>query len=121
MTDIAKALEETAIVDVAACYAAQPRRNPKPVTPTEPPATIVQLIELGDPSRNIPCAACHRRGPGSSIETPNLSEQRQHCLAVEGVCLWRTPKQCIRTQATIAAILTPIEIEGLVAYYRNRV
>ena len=45
MTDIAKALEETAIVDVAACYAAQPRRNPKPVTPTEPPATIVQLIE----------------------------------------------------------------------------
>jgi len=34
MTDIAKALEETAIVDVAACYAAQPRRNPNPVTPT---------------------------------------------------------------------------------------
>jgi hypothetical protein len=64
MTDIAKALEETAIVDVAACYAAQPRRNPNPVTPTEPAATIVQLIELGDPSRNIPLRGLPPAGSG---------------------------------------------------------
>ena len=38
---------------------------------------IVQLVELGDPRRNIPpCAACHRAGAGGPIETPVLAEQR---------------------------------------------
>jgi hypothetical protein len=74
MTDIAKALEEPAIADVAAYYAAQPKRNPNPVTLAELPARIVRLVELGDPSRNIPpCAACHRSDSGGPIETPILA------------------------------------------------
>jgi cytochrome c553 len=77
MTEIAKALEETIIADVAAYYAGQPQRNPNPVTLAEPPPAIIQLVELGDPRRNIPpCAACHRAGAGGPIETPVLAEQR---------------------------------------------
>jgi cytochrome c553 len=62
MTDIAKALDESTLADVAAYYAAQPKRNPAPATLAESPPAIVHLVELGDPSRNIPpCAAT----PGS--------------------------------------------------------
>ena len=35
MTDIAKALDESIIADVAAYYAGQPQRNPNPVTLAE--------------------------------------------------------------------------------------
>ena len=65
MTDIAKALDETTLADVAAYYAAQPKRNANPATLAESPEAIVRLVELGDPNRNIPpCAACHRPGSG---------------------------------------------------------
>ena len=81
MTDIAKALDESVIADVAAYYAGQPQRNPNPVTLAESPPAIVQLVELGDPRRNIPpCAACHRAGAGGPIETPVLAEQREEYL-----------------------------------------
>ena len=76
MTDVAKALRESAIADVAAYYAGQPQRNPNPVTLAPAPPAIVQLVELGDPRRNIPpCASCHRSGAGGPIETPILAEQ----------------------------------------------
>src|SRR5262245_65488426 len=54
MTDIAKALDEATLADVAAYYAAQPKRNPNPKTLAESPPAIVSLVELGDPSPNIP-------------------------------------------------------------------
>ena len=74
MTEIAKALDESTLADVAAYYAAQPKRNPDPTTLAESPPAIVRLVELGDPSRNIPpCAACHRAGSGGPIEAPILS------------------------------------------------
>src|SRR5215475_13219764 len=81
MTDIAKALDEGTLADVAAYYAAQPKRNPDPTTLAESPPAIVRLVELGDPSRNIPpCASCHRPGSGGPIETPILSEQGKEYL-----------------------------------------
>src|SRR3954464_10995274 len=46
MTEIAKALEEPAIADVAAYYAGQPKRNPNPVTLAEAPPPIARLVEL---------------------------------------------------------------------------
>jgi cytochrome c553 len=68
MTDIAKALDEATIANVAAYYAGQPMRNPNPSTLASSPDPIVQLVELGDPNRNIPpCAACHRQGAGGPI------------------------------------------------------
>src|SRR6476659_11452989 len=53
MTDIAKALDKDMIADVAAYYAGRPKRNPNPVTLAESPPSIVRMVELGDPRRNI--------------------------------------------------------------------
>jgi cytochrome c553 len=121
MTDIAKALEETVIADVAAYYAGQPKRNPNPATLAEQPENIVRLVELGDPNRNIPpCAACHRPGSGGPIETPILSEQR-HEYIVRQLQLYASGQRRNDVYArmrVIAARLTPTEMERLAAYYR---
>jgi cytochrome c553 len=120
MTDIAKALEEPMIADVAAYYAGQPKRNPNPATLGELPASIVRLVELGDPNRNIPpCAACHRPGSGGPIEAPILAEQGREYLAQQ-LRMYASGKRRNDVYArmrAIAAKLTPAEIDGLSRYY----
>jgi cytochrome c553 len=121
MTDVAKALDEAAIADVAAYYAGQPQRNPNLVTMAESPPAIVQLVELGDPKRNIaPCSSCHRAGAGGPIETPVLAEQRAEYI-VQQLKLYASGKRRNDVYArmrTIAAQLTDEEIRGLAFYYR---
>ncbi len=121
MTDIAKALEETEIADVAAYYAGQPQRNPNPLTLASPLPAISQLVELGDPNRNIPpCASCHRAGAGGPIEAPVLAEQRDEYL-VQQLKLYASGERRNDVYARmrlIAARLTEAEIAGLAAYYR---
>ncbi len=121
MTDIAKALDEATLADVAAYYAAQPMRNPNPATLADSPPSIVRLVDLGDPSRNIPpCAACHRPGAGGPIETPILSEQRKEYIALQ-LQMFATGKRrndVYGRMRAISARLTPIEIDGLATYYR---
>jgi len=121
MTGIAQALDEPVIADVAAYYAGQPQRNPNPVTLADAPAVIVQLVELGDPKRNVPpCAACHRRGAGGPIETPVLAEQQAQYIAGQ-LRLYASGERRNDVYArmrTIASKLTPGEIDGLAAYYR---
>lgn len=120
MTDIAKALEEPAIADVAAYYAGQPKRNPNPVTLAELPAAIVRLVELGDPARNIPpCASCHRPGSGGPIETPILAEQGRDYLArqLQVYASGERRNDVYARMRTIAARLSPEEITGLAGYY----
>src|SRR5262245_50551571 len=121
MTDIAKALDEAVIADVAAYYAGQPQRNPNPVTLADSPPAIVQLVELGDPRRNIPpCASCHRAGAGGPIETPVLAEQRAEYL-VQQLKLYASGERRNDVYArmrTIASKLSPSEMEGLATYYR---
>jgi cytochrome c553 len=121
MTDIAKALDESVIADVAAYYGGQPKRNPNPATLADAPPHIVQLVELGDPNRNIPpCAACHRPGSGGPIETPILSEQG-HDYIVMQLQLYASGQRRNDVYArmrSIASQLNPQEIEGLAAYYR---
>ena len=121
MTDIAKALDETTLADVAAYYAAQPKRNADPATLADSPEAIVRLVELGDPNRNIPpCAACHRPGSGGPIETPILSEQGRDYLALQ-LRLYASGERrndVYGRMRTIAAKLTPSEINGLATYYR---
>src|SRR6516164_1129084 len=116
MTDIAKALDEPVIADVAAYYAGQPQRNPNPLTLAESPPTIVQLVELGDPRRNIPpCAACHRAGAGGPIETPVLAEQRAEYI-VQQLRLYASGERHNDVYArmrTVASRLTDDEIAGL--------
>ena len=121
MTDLAKALDEPVIADVAAYYAAQPQRRPIPATLAESPPAIVQLVELGDPARNIPpCAACHRPGSGGPIETPILSEQQREYLVLQ-LRMYASGERRNDVYARmrgIAAKLTPSEIDGLAGYYR---
>jgi cytochrome c553 len=121
MTDLAKALNESDIADVAAYYAGQPQRNPNPVTLAAAPPNIVQLVELGDPHRNIPpCASCHRAGAGGPIETPVLAEQRDEYL-VQQLKLYASGERRNDVYARmrlIASRLTESEINGLARYYR---
>lgn len=121
MTEVAKALDEATIADVAAYYAAQAKRNSNPVTLAESPAAIVQLVELGDPKRNIPpCASCHRAGAGGPIETPLLSEQRAEYIAQQ-LKLYASGQRrndVYGRMRTIASHLTEAEINGLAGYYR---
>src|SRR3954468_1957512 len=120
MTEIAKALEEPAIADVAAYYAGQPKRNPNPVTLAESPDPIVRLVELGDPNRNIPpCAACHRPGSGGPIETPILAEQGRTYI-IQQLQIYASGERrndVYGRMRTIASLLTPAEIDGLAGYY----
>jgi cytochrome c553 len=121
MTEVAKALDESMIADVAAYYAGQPQRNPNPVTLAESPPAIVQLIELGDPRRNIPpCASCHRAGAGGPIEAPVLAEQRDEYL-VQQLKLYASGERRNDVYARmrlIASRLTEAEMKGLAGYYR---
>jgi cytochrome c553 len=121
MTDLAKALDESTIADVAAYYAGRPQRNPNPVTLAEAPSAIIQLVELGDPRRNIPpCASCHRAGSGGPIETPVLAEQRDEYL-IQQMKLYASGERRNDVYARmrlIASRLTEDEIKGLARYYR---
>src|SRR5438477_408713 len=121
MTDIAKALDEAVIADVAAYYAGQPQRNPNPATLAESPPAIIQLVELGDPRRNIPpCAACHRAGAGGPIEAPVLAEQQEEYL-VQQLKLYASGERRNDVYARmrlIASRLTEAEMKGLAGYYR---
>jgi cytochrome c553 len=121
MTDLAKALAEATIADVAAYYAGQPQRKPNPVTLADSPPAIVQLVELGDPRRNIPpCASCHRAGAGGPIETPVLAEQRDEYLTQQ-LKLYASGERRNDVYARmrlIASRLTEDEIRGLAGYYR---
>src|SRR6516164_396002 len=121
MTDIAKALDENTLADVAAYYAARPQRNPDPTTLAESPPAIVHLVELGDPRRNFPpCAACHRPGSGGPIEAPILSEQGRDYLVLQlkMYAAGERRNDVYGRMRAIAAKLTPAEIEGLAVYYR---
>ncbi len=121
MTDIAKALDEATLADVAAYYAAQPKRDPNPTTLAESPAAIVRLVELGDPSRNIPpCASCHRPGSGGPIETPILAEQGKEYTVqqLKNYASGERRNDVYGRMRFIAAKLTAHEIDGLAAYYR---
>ena len=121
MTDLAKALNEPDIADVAAYYAGQPQRNLNPLALAESPPAIVQLVELGDPRRNIPpCASCHRAGAGGPIETPVLAEQRNEYL-IQQLKLYASGERRNDVYARmrfIASRLTEDEIKGLAYYYR---
>jgi cytochrome c553 len=121
MTDVAKALDEKAVADVAAYYAAQPKRNLNILSLAESPPAIVRLVELGDPNRNIPpCAACHRAGAGGPIETPILSEQRTEYLVAQlkAYASGERRNDVYGRMRTIARELSEREINGLAAYYR---
>jgi len=122
MTELAKAIEEPLIADVAAYYAAQPQRRPNPDTLADSPEPILRLVELGAPARNIPpCASCHRQGSGGPIETPVLSEQHTEYLTqqLQMYASGQRRNDVYGRMRIIAAKLTPAEIQGLARHYRH--
>jgi cytochrome c553 len=79
------------------------------------------MVELGDPSRNIPpCAACHRAGSGGPIETPILAEQGEEYLVTQlkAYASGERRNDIYGRMRFIAARLTDDEISGLARYYR---
>jgi cytochrome c553 len=122
MTEVAKALDENIIADVAAYYAGQPQRAPDPATLAESPPAIVRLVELGDPRRNIPpCASCHRAGAGGPIEAPVLAEQRDEYLfaQLKMYASGERRNDVYARMRLIASRLTEAEMKGLASYYRT--
>src|SRR5262249_57081675 len=117
----AQAVDKRVTAEGGTDEAGQQQRNPNRVTLAAPPAVIVQLVELGDPKRNVPpCAACHRRGAGGPIETPVLAEQQAQYIAGQ-LRLYASGERRNDVYArmrTIASKLTPGEIDALAAYYR---
>ncbi len=99
----------------------QRKRNPNLITMAGATPPIVQLVELGDPKRGLPpCASCHRPGLGGPIETPILSEQNRDYLVqqLQVFANGQRRNDVYSRMRTIAAKLTPQEINGLAAYYR---
>jgi cytochrome c553 len=91
------------------------------VTLAESTPAIVQLVELGDPRRNIPpCASCHRAGAGGPIESPVLAEQQEEYL-MQQLKLYASGERRNDVYARmrmIASRLTESEMKGLAGYYR---
>ena len=120
MTPIAQSVEESDIADLAAYFAGQRKRNPNPSTMSGRTPEIVQLVELGDPKRGLPpCASCHRPGSGGPIEAPILAEQNRDYLVrqLQMYASGERQNDVYAHMRTIAAKLTPDEINGLALYY----
>lgn len=121
MTDVAKALDESVIADVAVYFAGQRKRNPNPLTLANPGPGIETLVDRGDPSRRMPpCGGCHRPSSGGPIETPILAEQGEDYLIqqMQMFASGQRRNDVYARMRTIAAGLTADEIKGLAAYYR---
>lgn len=120
MTGIAQSLEESEVADLAAYFAGQRKRNPNPSTMSGRTPEAVRLVELGDPKRGLPpCASCHRPGSGGPVEAPILAEQNRDYLVrqLQMYANGERRNDVYARMRTIAARLTPEEINGLALYY----
>lgn len=120
MAGIAAALSEDQMIDVAAHFAALARGTLDPQATTVNDPDIVRLVEDGDSARDLPpCAACHGTRAGGPIETPTLSGQRQEYLLAElrDFLKGERHNDLYARMRTIAAKLTPDEMERVTRYY----
>ena len=122
MTDVAKALDESEIADVAAYYAGQPQRNPNPVTL----APSLARRSCSSSSWAIPAAIFRpARLPSPGIRRPDRdadpcrARTRIPGAAIAALCVRRAAQRrlCAGCASSLRE-LTPAEIEGLAAYYR---
>ena len=120
MTDVAKALRESEIADVAAYYAGQPQRNPNPVTLAPVGRRSCSSSSWGilavifRPARHAIAwiRGTHRNADFGRARHEYLVKQLQLYASGE------RRNDVYARMRTIAARLTPAEIEGLSAYYR---
>ena len=122
MEPIARALDEQAMRDVAAYYAAQaPADGPFPAAAPEVLALGRTIAGEGLPERGVqPCAACHGpRGLGSPPALPHLAGQHASYLADQLVQWKRGTRRNdpLGSMAVIAGRLTDGEIRAVAAWY----
>ena len=102
MTDIAKALDEPTLADIAAYYAAQPTRNPNPATLAE---SVSGHRAPGRAWRSEPQHSAVRVVPSARLgrSDRNTHSCRAsagiHCRAVKDVCLGRAAQRCLWADA----------------------
>lgn len=123
MTPVASQLTEAQLADVAAYFASY--RTPPGALGVRYPlgeADIARLATAGDPSRGIPaCNSCHVAGSGGPIETPVLTGQNADYLArqIRLYAAGQRRNDVYQRMRTIAAKLSPAEIDGLARYYQG--
>ena len=120
MTGIAQALDDRQILDVISYYASLLKEDLDPTTAEVLDEDIVQLVQRGDSSRDLPpCGSCHGRRAGGPIETPTLTAQNRGYLAQQ-LRFYRSAQRhndIYHRMRSVAAKLTDREIDRLAAYY----
>src|SRR5262249_21773335 len=120
MSGVAQALEDQQILEVAPHLASSTTRVVNPTTGPPIDASVVRLVERGDPARGLPaCNACHGATAGGPIETPTLSRQSQDYLArqLQAFKSGDRNNDIYPRMRSIAAKLNDREIEALAAFY----
>jgi cytochrome c553 len=108
MKGVAAALDERAVTDMAAYYAAQEPQPPK----TEKPLTIAEWVQR--------CDRCHGVGGNSSDpRVPALAAQRPDYLQ-KSLQAYQSGARKDSPMTAMAGSLTPADIEGLADYYARQ-
>ena len=108
MKGVAAALNDRAITDLAAYYAAQEPRPPK----VEKPLTIAEWVQR--------CDRCHGvSGNSTDPRSPALAAQRADYLA-KGLRAYQTGARKDSVMAAMSSALTDADVEALAAHYARQ-
>lgn len=120
MMPIAQELDDQAIVDVSAFYAAQTKGTLDPNALASGDDIVARLINEGDPTRGIAaCVSCHGTRAGGPIETPTIAGQTADYIAAQlrAYAAGTRANDVYGRMRSIAARLTEAEIDQLAAVY----
>jgi cytochrome c553 len=124
MTPLVADLDDKAIADLAAFYgrlvrgAIDPSRSGVFVG-----ADIENIVLNGDTARNLPpCGACHGVGAGGPVETPTLTSQYAQYIEAQlkAFATGARHNDIYHRMRSVAAKLTPTEMQLLAIYYSGR-
>lgn len=122
MTDVAKALTEVQLAQIAAYYAGYRKHDALGRSGELPSDPIARLAHRGDPSRGLaPCESCHARASGGPPEAPILTGQRADYL-VSQMKAFKTGQRrndVYRRMRDVAEALTDDEIARLGQFYQG--
>jgi cytochrome c553 len=125
MSPLVADLDDKAIVDLAAYYAALVRGaiDPRRTSPYFVGAEIENLVANGDFARGIPpCVSCHGTRAGGPIETPTLTGQNAPYLEAQLIAFasGQRTNDIYHRMRSVASKLKPDEMKLLAIYYSGR-
>ena len=119
MVGFAQALTDQQMADLARFYAS---RDPAPFAgDAAVDADVARLVTNGDPARGLPaCNSCHL-APGGPAGSPQLRGQPATYIAAQLTAFADGTRgnDIYGLMRTVAALLTPTEIEQLATYYQD--